>query len=82
MTEFAGAICGGARYLWETERDETPRWCFGERKRQAGQWELWSENPKDITDIPIEELSWWEPIWVYRCDGCGEDRREFPGWMG
>ena len=72
---MTGAICGGARYLWKTEDDPKPRWCFGERKRLPGRWELWSDNPKDISDIPFEELSWWEPFWRYRCSGCGDDRR-------
>lgn len=72
----AGAICGGARYVLRTE-PEPERWCYGERKRRTGTHELRSENPADITGIPIEELSWYEPVWVYKCDGCGEDRR----WM-
>ncbi len=71
---MGSAICGGAPYVLKTQ-PEAERWCYGERKRRPGAWELLSENPPDITNIPIEELSWFEPIWVYRCDGCTEDRR-------
>lgn len=46
------------------------RWCFGERKRQAGTWTLRGSR----------EPSHWEPFWEYSCDGCGDDRRHFPGW--
>jgi hypothetical protein len=48
---------------------EPPRWCFGERKRQPGTWRLLADK----------EPSYYEPVWVYKCDGCGEDRRFFPG---
>jgi hypothetical protein len=44
---------------------EPERWCFGERKRQPGMWELKDEI----------EPSYYDPFWVYRCDGCGKDRR-------
>ena len=67
-----GAICGGSPYLWKTE-PEPPCWCFGERKRQPGTWELragWERGT-----VPDESVGYWEPIWVYRCDGCGDDRR-------
>ena len=73
---MTGAICGGAPFLWKVERQE-PIWCFEERKRLAGQWELragWEQGT-----VPDESVGYWEPIWVYRCDGCGHDRREFGG---
>lgn len=71
---MTGAICGGAPFVYKTERDETPRWCFGERRRQPGAWELRGDTPTQA------EPSWYEDVWIYRCDGCGKDRRDFPGW--
>lgn len=74
---MSGAICGGSPYLWQT-KPEPPRWCFGERKRQPGRWELHGAWP--VGTIPMLEdgtpdpVMMWEPVWVYRCDGCGEDR--------
>jgi hypothetical protein len=66
---MGSAICGGARYVLRTEPDDRPdRYCYGERKRQPGTWELRSDTPGD-------EPSWYEPIWLYRCTGCGQDRR-------
>ena len=73
----AGAICGGSPYFWKTE-PEPPRWCFGERKRLPGVWELragWERGT-----VPDESVGYWEPVWAYHCSGCGEDRRAFPGW--
>lgn len=75
MTAAELVVCGPG---WNGEPvDETlatergpERWCFGERKRRAGTWEL----------LGTREPSHWEPFWQYRCDGCGEDRRLFPGW--
>ena len=64
----SGAICGGAGYVLRTEPSPEPRYCYGERKRQPGTWELRSDTPAD-------EPSWYEPIWIYRCAGCGRDRR-------
>lgn len=68
MNLAAGAICGGARFVYWAEPAEE-RWCFGERKRRTGIW-MWSG------DAPADEPSWYEPVWIYRCDGCGKDRRE------
>lgn len=64
----------GPGYVYTTETSE-PRWCFGERKRLAGTWTL-------MGDVPMGQPSWYEPNWVYKCDGCGEDRRAFGegGW--
>ena len=52
-----------------------PRWCFGCRKRLAGD---------HIMRVPFDPMSYYGPHWEYRCDGCGEDRRLFPGydWVG
>ena len=47
------------------------RWCFAERKRLPHTWELWGSR----------EPSWWEPVWICRCSGCGKDRTTFgDGW--
>jgi hypothetical protein len=51
------------------EEREEPRWCFGCRKRLGGTWQLMAEPPP----------SYYDPHWSYRCDGCGRDRRFFPG---
>lgn len=50
---------------------EKPRWCFAERKRLPGHWEMWgSRGP-----------SYWEPYWKYVCSGCGKDAWRFgSGW--
>jgi hypothetical protein len=69
-------VCGIATSVVREER-EPERWCFGERKRRAG---------TSLCHAPsFEELErtgawgWAEPYWTYRCDGCGQDRRLFPG---
>ncbi len=49
-----------------------PRWCFGCRKRLAGDL---------VVSVPVDEWSYYGPSLSYRCDGCGEDRRLFPGWV-
>lgn len=46
------------------------RWCFGCRKRLAHTWVLLGD----------EGISYYDPVWVCRCSGCGEDRTRFPGW--
>ena len=70
-----GAICGGGiPFIWATEA-APERWCFGERKRRTGTHELraaWEQGT-----VPDESVGYWEPVWVYECDGCGDDRR----WM-
>ena len=53
------------------ERRAEPRWCFGERKRLPGTF-LFLDYEDDEPGA-----GWYEPIWVYRCDGCGRDSREF-----
>lgn len=45
------------------------RWCFGCRKRLAGKYYLMVEPPG----------SYYDPWWSYRCNGCQEDHRLFPG---
>ena len=59
-------IPGPSRVLRRAFGEE--RWCFGERKRRKGMHVLLADRDK---------FSWYEPVWVYQCDGCGEDRR----WM-
>jgi hypothetical protein len=46
-----------------------PRWCFRCCKRSEGTHQLMRE-PAD---------SYYDHWWRYRCDGCGEDHRHFPG---
>lgn len=47
------------------------RWCFGCRKHLAGD---------RIVFVPADPYSYYGPHDEYRCDGCGKDRRLFPGW--
>lgn len=37
-------------------------------------------EPPMLEDGTPDPVMMWEPVWVYRCDGCGDDRRAFPGW--
>jgi len=66
------SLCGIPMEAIKAERAE-PRWCFGERKRQAGTWTL--SGPTFETLQRTEAWGWAEPVWTYRCDGCHEDRR-------
>jgi hypothetical protein len=50
-----------------------PRWCFGCRKRLAGTLTMLA--PSLDTLMATEAWGWADPVWMYRCDGCGEDRR-------
>lgn len=76
---MTGAICGILLEVIKTE-PEPERWCFGERKRRTGTWTL--SGPTFETLQRTEAWGWAEPVWSYACDGCGEDRRAFPGWDG
>lgn len=67
-----GAICGPPMHLIKTEA-APERWCFGERKRRTGTWSLMGPDKDWI--MANEAYGWAEPVWRYRCDGCGEDRR-------
>lgn len=49
------------------EGDDGVRWCFGCRKRLPHKWVLF--------DYP--EPSYYEPIVVRECSGCGKDRTAF-----
>ena len=73
------AICGvPLDKVYKIEREE-PRWCFAERKRQPGTWTL--KGPTFETLVETEAWGWAEPVWTYRCDGCGRDAHEFgSGW--
>ena len=68
-------ICGVPSSVMETlatER-EPERWCFGERKRRAGTWEC--RAPRLDWVMETGAIGWADPVWRYRCDGCGQDRR-------
>lgn len=70
-----GAICGVPQRVLEvleTER-EPERWCYGERKRRGGTWELVAPSMEWVHATLA--YGWAEPYWRYRCDGCGRDRR-------
>jgi len=75
-----GAICGGG-YPWKSE-PEPERWCYGERKRRTGKHVLYGMWPDPnvlptLEDGEIDPVVMWEPVWRYKCDGCGHDWR----WM-
>lgn len=69
------AICGPSGYEVVKTQREPERWCYGERKRREGTHELLS-MPFEVVEAQ-DAWGWAEPFWVYRCDGCGKDRR----WM-
>lgn len=74
---MTSAICGIPLETQSVER-LPKRWCFGCRKRHPGT--LTIEAPSLETLMATEAWGWAEPIAVYECDGCGDDRRLFPGW--
>jgi len=53
--------------------DDETRWCFGCRRRTVYRWHL-LEGPFDA-----DGMTWYDPQWVQRCDGCREDHSLFPG---
>lgn len=69
MTAPTIHITWGPNVVLKTEPAD-PRWCFHCRKRLPGAHQL----------LDYAEPSYYDPIWVYRCDGCGGDYRLFPGW--
>jgi len=77
MTEVA-YICGVPSDAYEVIKteNEPERWCFGERKRRTGTWTCTRPTMEYLERT--EAWGWAEPIWRYRCDGCGMDRR----WLG
>jgi hypothetical protein len=44
------------------------RWCFGCRERL----------PHDLVILGDSEPSYYEPVAVRECSGCGKDRTDFP----
>ena len=64
-------VCLGPSVVIKTE-DAGEKWCFGCRKRLPHTWEL-------LDDPPERQPSWYSPIWVCRCSGCGRDCTSFPG---
>ncbi len=44
------------------------RWCFGCSKRL----------PHFDVALVDEELSYYDPVWITQCLGCGRDRTTFP----
>ena len=72
-----GAVCGPPRSVYEIVgyEAEPERWCYGERQRRTGVHILL--RPRMEWVHATLAYGWAEPIWQYRCDGCGQDRR----WM-
>ena len=64
-------LCPGPSIVIKTE-DAGERWCFQCRKRLPHTWVL-------LDDPPERQPSYYEPVWVCRCSGCGEDHTRFPG---
>jgi hypothetical protein len=74
----AGSICGVPLNKVYRREVET-RWCFAERKRLRGVWTL--AGPSFETLMATEAWGWAEPVWSFKCDGCGRDAHEFgSGW--
>lgn len=73
-------ICGVPSSVMRTIRvePEPERWCFGERKRQPGKHILRAPDPAWVEETLA--YGWSEPVWSYKCDGCGQDRRWGFGW--
>lgn len=78
-TASVGYICGVPREVMRVIKVEAvpERWCFGERKRRTGTWTL--SAPDTDWVLETHAYGWADPVWAYRCDGCGEDRALFPG---
>jgi hypothetical protein len=53
----------------QADEREPARWCFHCRKRLPGTHKFYADPPG----------SYYDPFWKYECDGCGKDRRWFPG---
>ena len=51
---------------------ERVRWCFRCRRRLRHVAVL-------LDDPPERQPSYYEPVWVLRCAGCGKDHTWFPG---
>ena len=73
-----GAVCGIPMDRVIKVEHEV-RWCFAERRRVSGTWIL--SGPSFETLMRTEAWGWAEPVWTYKCDGCGRDAHEFgSGW--
>lgn len=74
MGELVCIIPGPKKEL--ARRSAGERWCFGCRRRL----------PHDDVLLGDEEPSYYDPVWVRTCSGCGQDRTAFPGrvtyWEG
>ena len=69
VTATLHLLCVPTREIGRTRGQA--RWCFGCRKRLAGD---------HVVVAPTDSFSYYGPHSEYRCDGCGQDRRLFPGW--
>lgn len=49
------------------------KWCFQCRKRLKHTAELMADYP-----LGSKEMSYYDPVWVLRCSGCGGDHTRFP----
>jgi len=48
------------------------KWCFRCRSRLSHEAVL-------LIDPPERQPSYFDPVWVLRCSGCGGDHTHFPG---
>lgn len=61
-------------------KDDQVRWCFSCRKHLPHMWVcLWDHTIEEAKALPIEKLTYYDPIWIRKCSGCGKDRTDFPG---
>lgn len=66
-------VTPGPSFVLASAPDDRPaRWCFLERKRLPHTWAL-------VDDPPEAQPSYYEPVPVLRCSGCGGDHTVHPG---
>lgn len=64
-------ICPGPSVVI-AEQDAGELWCFKCRKRLP-------HTAQCLVDPPERQPSYYDPVWVRRCSGCGRDCTRFPG---
>jgi hypothetical protein len=70
---IVGFIPGPSFALATAADDRSTRWCFQCRKHLPHTWAL-------LDDPPERQPSWYDPVPVLRCSGCGGDHTDFGGF--
>lgn len=72
-------IIPGPKKIIDTKPDGV-RWCFACRQRLLHTWVCyWDHTLEEAKTLPIEELTYYDPVWIRQCSRCGRDRTDFPG---